>query len=309
MPIIEELQTSYKYVVDNSKHVKINYTKVDEMIQKINESKVTYWLDTNPFGILDMDFNDIIDFLLVYHTIGDYCFWGEPKWEINTPNGLLDGSYAIIYLIINRFKIDKNFDMSFDEFKDLLKGNVEIPLLNDRYANLVMMNRFLKNSRKSFSEMIKGMNTDVELFEFIVKNFSYFKDESNYDGKKIYFYKRAQLLTSDILHVKETKGGIKTDYSNLIGCADYKIPQVMRCYGMLEFDSQLQELVDQKQMLPENSLEEIEIRANDLEIINYIYEKTDKKYMRMDINDYIWLLGQDKSKMVKPYHRTLTNKY
>ena len=55
--------------------------------------------------------------------------------------------------------------------------------------------------------------------------------------------------------------------------------------------------------------EEVEIRANTLKVIDYIYETLDRKYSRMDINDFIWLLGQDKSKMIKPYHRTLTKHY
>ena len=309
MALINKLNSSYRYVVDNSKYVKINYSKVNEMIKKINESKVTYWLDTNPFGILDMNIEEIINFLLIYHTIGDYCFWGDPKWEIDTSNGKLDGSYAIMYLIINRFKNNNDFNMNFDEFKILLKGNVEIPLLNDRYANLVQMNEILKNCDKNFSEIVSDMHNDTELFEFIVSHFPYFKDEAEYNNHIIYFYKRAQLLTSDLLHIMESKYGIKTDYSNLIGCADYKIPQVMRCYGMLEYVPSLEEKIDKKQELPENSLEEIEIRANDLEVINYIYEKTGKKYTRMDINDFIWLLGQDKTKMTKNYHRTLTKHY
>ena len=78
---------------------------------------------------------------------------------------------------------------------------------------------------------------------------------------------------------------------------------------MLEFSNSLAEKVDNKVEIGEGSKEEVEIRANTLKIIDYIYEKTDRKYTRMDINDYIWLLGQDKSKMVKPYHRTLTNNY
>ena len=67
--------------------------------------------------------------------------------------------------------------------------------------------------------------------------------------------------------------------------------------------------VDNEIEMPHNSEMEIEIRANTLKIINYIYEKLNHKYSRMDINDFIWLLGQDKSKMTKPYHRTLTKHY
>lgn len=309
MNLIDKLNSSYKYVCNSSKCVKINYDKIDELIDNTDFSKVKYWLSSNPFGIMDMDLGDIINFLLIYHTIGDYCFWGDPKWEIEIPEGKLDGSYAIMYLIINRFKKSQNFDMSYDEFKSFLKGNVDIPLLDNRFDNLSKMNYFLKEHNKSFFEIINSMTTDSELLEFIINNLSYFEDVSNYDGHDVFFYKRAQLLTSDVLHVMEAKKKIEVDYSHLIGCADYKIPQVMRCYGMLEFTNGLEERVDKKLELPENSKEEIEIRANDLAIINYIYEKLNKMISRMDINDFIWLLGQDKSKMTKPYHRTLTKHY
>ena len=309
MNLIDRLNISYRKVCDNSQTVKINYSKIDGMINQIRNSSVAYWLDSNPYGIMDMDVESIVNFLFIYHTIGDYCFWGDPKWEIQTNLGTMDGSYAIMYLILNRFKSNNNFEMSFYEFKELLKGNVTIPLLEDRYNNLVYMNEYLKKSGKSFYDHIKNINIDSQLFEFIVSNLDYFKDVSTYDGEEILFYKRAQLLTSDILHVREKKEKIYVDYSHLIGCADYKIPQVMRCYGMLEFSDSLAYKVDNKIELEEGSKEEVEIRANALKVIDYIYKELDRKYSHMDINDFIWLLGQDKSKMTKLYHRTLTNHY
>ena len=309
MNLIDRLNISYRKVCDNSQTVKINYSKIDGMINQIRNSSVAYWLDSNPYGIMDMDVESIVNFLFIYHTIGDYCFWGDPKWKVQTNLGTMDGSYAIMYLILNRFKSNSNFEMSFYEFKELLKGNVTIPLLEDRYNNLVYMNEYLKKSGKSFYDRIKDLNIDSQLFEFIVSNLDYFKDVSTYDGEEILFYKRAQLLTSDILHVREKKEKIYVDYSHLIGCADYKIPQVMRCYGMLEFSDSLAYKVDNKIELEEGSKEEVEIRANALKVIDYIYKELDRKYSHMDINDFIWLLGQDKSKMTKLYHRTLTNHY
>ena len=309
MNSIDKLNISYKKVCDKSQSVRINYNKIDEMIEQIKKSSVANWLDSNPYGLMDMDVKSIINYLLIYHTIGDYCFWGDPKWEIQTSLGTIDGSYAIMYLMLNRFKINNNFEMSIDEFKEFLKGNITIPLLEDRYSNLVEMNDFLKKNGKSFYELIKDLNIDSQLFEYIASNLNYFKDVSIYEGEEILFYKRAQLLTSDILHVREKKEKIEVDYSHLIGCADYKIPQVMRCYGMLEFSDSLASKVDNKVELEEGNKEEVEIRANTLKVIEYIYEKLDRKYSRMDINDFIWLLGQDKSKMTKPYHRTLTKHY
>ena len=308
MKLIEKLNSSFKYVVENSKHVKINYENIDKIIGDLEKRKSSFWLESNPFGLFDMSYEDIVNFLLINHTIG-YCFWGEPKWTIETEFGPLDGSYAMMYVLINRYKSNSDFDMNYEEFKKMLKGNIEIPLLENRYSRLSMMNEILKKENKSFFEMVRNIEKDSELLELIIEKFPYFEDISEYKGEKVYFYKLAQLLTSDVLHVMELKGGKKVDYSHLVGCADYKIPQVLRCYGILEFDLSLATKVDSKTEILSQSEEEIEIRACDLEVIDYIYKKTSGKYSKIEINDFIWLMGQDKSKITKPYHRTLTDRY
>lgn len=53
----------------------------------------------------------------------------------------------------------------------------------------------------------------------------------------------------------------------------------------------------------------VEIRASMLVVINYIWERVNRIIDRIDINDFIWSLGQDKTKDYKPYHRTRTTSY
>lgn len=308
--ILSEIERTTKLVASNSRNVSINYQEIDEIIAKGEFDKVSYWLASNPYGLLDMSCREIVNFLLIYHTIGDYCFWGDPKWTIKTDEGIeLDGSMAMMYLIIKRYKEEKSFEMSMLTFSTWLDGNVEIPLLKERYDCLCELNRYLNNLKSDFYDEIKDFKEDISLLDYIINHFSYFDDESIYNGDKVYFYKRAQLLTSDILHVREMVEKVKVDYSHLVGCADYKIPQVMRNLGMLEYSDELAKLVDNKVNLKYGSEMEVEIRANDLVVIDYIAKKLNNKVSRMDINDYIWLLGQNKSKNDKPYHRTLTIYY
>lgn len=308
--ILSEIERTTKLVASNSRNVSINYQVIDEIIAKGEFDKVSYWLASNPYGLLDMSCREIVNFLLIYHTIGDYCFWGDPKWTIKTDEGIeLDGSMAMMYLIIKRYKEEKSFEMSMLTFSTWLDGNVEIPLLKERYDCLCELNRYLNNLKSDFYDEIKDFKEDISLLDYIINHFSYFDDESIYNGDKVYFYKRAQLLTSDILHVREIVEKVKVDYSHLVGCADYKIPQVMRNLGMLEYSDELAKLVDNKVNLKYGSEMEVEIRANDLVVIDYIAKKLNNKVSRMDINDYIWLLGQNKSKNDKPYHRTLTIYY
>lgn len=304
--MLDKISDSFNYVSSNFKHVNINYEVIDKIVEEGNFDNLGCWLSSNPFGLMDMDLKDIINFLLIYHTVGDFCFWGEPKWEVKTDIGILDGSFAIMYLLLDKYKKKEDFNMSMLMFSTLLDGNVEIPLLKERHDFLVEMNHYL--SRHDFYEEIKDINKDTELLDYILDYFTYFKDESIYDGKRVYFYKRAQLLVSDILHVKELNG-IEVDYSNLLGCADYKIPQVMNSFGMIEYSEELDNMINNKVEISKDSIYENEIRAACLAVIDYIYNKLDKKVARMDINDYIWGLGQDKSKMTKLYHRTRTTCY
>lgn len=305
--ILDNVLETCKYVEKHSNYVKINYNKIDEIISSLKITNNKHWLESNPQGILNKSSKEIISFLLILHTIGDYCFWGEPKWEVETEEGKLDGSFAMIYLIIKRIQEKKTFKMAKKEFRKFLKGNVDIPLIDKRYESLQEVNKYLEE--KDFYEEIKSYTKDIDLLNYLVNTFSFLTDKSEYKGKTICFYKRAQLLTSDILYIRKLKENIDVDRSNIVGCADYKIPQVMHCYGMLEFKEELEKLINNKTLIDKDSEMEIEIRANDIVVIDYITSKLKNKLIRMDINDYIWTLGQDKSKITKNYHRTLTDKY
>ncbi len=306
---LNNIVESCKMVNSLSKHVKINYEKINKMIEQISLSTDSYWMACNPYNILKMKFREVIKFLLIYHSIGDFCLWGSPKWEIDTEDGKLDGTYAILYLINKHIKEFEDYDMTYEHFYNLLMGNVEMPLLMERFNNLKILHDVLKKDGENFLKTIDNIYDDEILFEFINEKLPFFKDESIYDGQTVYFYKRAQLLTSDILHAKKYVQNKEVNYNNLVGCADYKIPQVMRCYGILEFDDYLSKLVDNKLELKSGSQVEVEIRANMIVVIDYVAKKLKNEIARMDINDYFWQLGQDKVKMINPYHRVMTSKY
>ncbi len=310
--MLDKIIKSCKYVANNSKSVKINETNLDKFIGKIKKVETEHWLAFSPYNLLDLPTETIINFLLVYESI-DFSFWGNPKWTINTENGKEDGSIALLYALLNYVKERNTTDFSNitkEEFKEILKGNIEIPLFEERY-NIIrnVSNIVNKKMNGNFYTFIKGVTLDTELFEIIVKYFSNFKDERIYNNREIYFYKLAQLLTSDILHIRERKENIKVDYSHLVGCSDYKIPQVMRGLGILEYSDKLSNIIDNKKEIEVNLEYEVEIRANMLVAIDLIKKKLDNKVCAIDINDYIWSQGRNKTIELKPYHLTRNTNY
>lgn len=153
----------------------------------------------------------------------------------------------------------------------------------------------------NFYESIKNIKKDTELLEFIISNFPSFKDERKYNGKTIYFYKLTQLLVSEILHLRELLEGIEVDYSNLVGCADYKIPQTLRALEIIKCSLLLEWIIDNKKEIKVFSEHEVEIRASTLVVIDYIKNKL-KGVNAIDINDYLFMFFKKLKTKAKLYH-------
>ena len=310
--ILENIFKSSLYVANNSQYVKINQLAIKKVIKKYKFITPKHWLSTNPFGILNLDIKDLVNFLVIFGTI-DCSFWGEPKWTIQKEDQNIDGAFALIYALLNlrNKKGHLNFEkISFKEFQEVLKGNIDIPLIKERYEKVVNVSKIINTKMGgNFYNYIKDITSDRELFQIIIDNFPEFKDERTYKGQKIYFYKLAMLLTADILQIRFLKENILVDCSNLMACADYKIPQVLRGLGILEYTEELEKLIDNKIEIAENSVYEVEIRANMIIAINYLKEELLNKLSVIEINDIIWNLGQDKSIDFLPYHRTRTMNY
>ena len=168
----------------------------------------------------------------------------------------------------------------------------------------------MQKCQGNFSSLVTEANNDaMELLRLIVATFPSFDDSTTFEGKKVFFYKRAQLLVSDICQVFDGKGyGKLKNINELTVCADYKIPEMLRKLGILSYVPELAAKIANKVLIPKDSKEEIEIRANTIWAVEIIKQEIQKKISDIDsmhIGDHIWLA----SGPIKIYHRTLTTCY
>src|SRR5690606_30555464 len=100
------------------------------------------------------------------------------------------------------------------------------------------------------------------LLEILVTRFESFLDKSTYKQQTVYFNKRAQLLCSDINHILTRNGaqGLQ-NVDMLTACADYKIPFILRRFGILQYSKQLSSIIDEKVLIARDSELELEIRS------------------------------------------------
>lgn len=309
-----------RFVIKNAESVKINKNALADFCNNFSDSPV-HWLKNAPFDINSLQEKDKLNFLLVLDSIS-FCYWGEPKWAVEYNGKNFDGAFGMIAAIGKAVEnkipvLDSAFLAKLDSasLESIFKGNVQIPLFRERLNIFNEIGRITSSKFSGdFGNLVKQANGDsLKLLELIVSNFSSFEDSSSFNGKKIFFYKRAQLLVHDIFQAFEgEKYGALKNIGELTVPADYKLPQALRKLGILSYAPELAKKIDSKIEIEKGSNEEIEIRACTIWAIEMMEGQLKEKFpsiTALQISDWIWLLSQQKSSGDKPYHRTRTTAY
>ena len=131
----------------------------------------------------------------------------------------------------------------------------------------------------------------------------------------MHFYKRAQIFVADIwgAYGRQTDSSHPFyfyDMDQLTMFADYRIPQILRHVGILEYSEILASRVDNFEVIPFGCDEESEIRACTViaveELRAKILEKTGQSLTSVEIDWLLWNWGEQVKDTIKPHHRTLT---
>lgn len=306
------IREQLKYVVESSDYVKINNTNLCNFINNLGKPNYQHWYN---FTSLNLNENEKIILAFIIESL-NFCFWQKPKFQIEYKGNIIKGSEALFYSIIKEVESNKNF-LNIESLKELTKDNFEkifyssnskISLLDLRYDLFEDTINIIYNKGKKFFDELFNKKSDVELLEYIASEFKYFDDSSIYKGKRVEFNKRATLLVNDLYYMSSTIHNNLKNVDNLTGCADYGIPRTLRTYGILEYNDELSNIVDNEIELKHDSNMEIEIRANMLYVLELIREKLENKGIKInsvELDNVIWQMGA-KKKNVNPYHHTVT---
>ncbi|ERE80794.1 putative UPF0553 protein C9orf64 like protein [Cricetulus griseus] len=117
-----------------------------------------------------------------------------------------------------------------------------MPLLEERHRILNETGKILlEKFGGSFLNCVqKSEKSAQKLMRLVVENFPSYRDEAQFEGKRISFYKRAQILVADTWSVLEGKGdGCFEDISSITMFADYRLPQILVYLGALKYSDDL----------------------------------------------------------------------
>ncbi|MDQ6691407.1 MAG: queuosine salvage family protein [Candidatus Dormibacteraeota bacterium] len=144
-----------------------------------------------------------------------------------------------------------------------------------------------------------------ELAAFLSENLSSFHDVATYGDREVPFLKRAQIVAADLWG----SGALGfPDIDELTCFADYKLPQVLRHLGALEYSDHLARRVDGRVELAAGSPEEVEIRAATVVAVERLRDRLaqeGRSCKAVEIDWVLWSLSQEIEGMA-PYHRVRT---
>ena len=314
---------SLQFVSENSQFVQINQKAIDQYVQDFSPTQTSHWSKIYPLGYKSRtNLEDELDFIFLIGSQA-FCFWGYPeKWKIKYKNNVLDGWWALVACferaLENNIPILEGeylSKLSLKQTKDLFEGQPQIPLLKQRQKILNIIGKTLVDKYNGrFHNFYQNTNQEAfSLLENISKEFEGFNDVNKYKNKNIYFYKKTQVVISDIYEIlKNKKFGQIKKYWELPGHADYKIPAILRKFNILKYNDELSKIVDNREKIKPSSDMEIEIRANMLWVTHLICQKLKLKYPNITptvLNGILWSQSQNKSKKDKSYHLTETIYY
>lgn len=314
---------STKQIVENLNFIEINSNKFEEICNDIlSQLKVGLDPVEKHFGHANT-LEKIVQLIFLEDTV-NFCFWeekGKEKWKIEWPKGhLTSGGWYSLGACFQRAMSNKipvldaeyMSEITEKQTEDLFEGvnNIKIPLLKERQRALQESGRVLAEKYDGqFINLLETANFDaINIIELILKDFSFFRDLLNIQGRNIYFLKRAQICVQDLSYNKSMHKKMKIKNIDILTAfADYKIPQMLRKYGLITYKKSLAEKVDNYILIPKDSREEIEIRSVTIWCIELIRQKLNE-YTAGDIDNALWLISQD-NKGINPYHRTYTIYY
>ena len=322
--------TSTWPVVQVAEQVRLNG---DQVVRVAREWSATPWADAPWDATLHWTHPEWAErqanWVLVLDAL-NFCFWpitpAEPRWQVAWQGQTHNGYNALAASLARAVEEGKPlwnavFLAAMDDqtaleiFRpapDAQGKTANIPLFPERVMHLREIGEvLLRHYRGQFLRAIEAAQGDVvALVRAVVRNVPSFRDLALWEGQEVLLYKRAQILVADLAGAFGQRGPGRFDnLGELTAFADYKVPQLLRRLGILEYGADLANQIDRFEQLPPGSAEEVAIRAGTIWGVEWLRQALAANALAVtpaQIDWRLWLAGQTLHADDRPYHRTPT---
>jgi hypothetical protein len=202
---------------------------------------------------------------------------------------------------------------SVEELAGVLRGDpggpAAPPLLAERHAVAAELGAWLVEEHGgSALSPLRATPSALALATLLATRLRGFRDVAIHRGEPVALLKRAQIAAHDcgLALGDDAPTGLR-DRRGLTAFADYKLPQVLRAAGALEYSPSLAATVDARVELEPGSEEEVEIRACTVVAVDHLVASLRAVGRDVDaplVDSMLWWRGQ--GLRAQPYHRVRT---
>nr|XP_057925829.1 queuosine salvage protein [Doryrhamphus excisus] len=325
---------SGQFVADLSQDVFVEeegVQKVAEMLYSLRDSDeltAIGWKNANPLAPVATS-DQALNWVFVVDTM-NFSFWPEKQtqqcevtFKGTTYTGYMTLCAAIARAMEEGVPItDPKFfsQISVEELAHVLRSDNEtpMPMLHERHQVLTEGGRVLLQHGGSFHSFISQAGDDArKMVELVVEKIPSYRDEAVYEGKKIAFYKRAQILVADFWGIMAARGeAVIANMDWLTMFADYRIPQALVYLGALRYSDALMGTLKNGELLRSGDRREVEIRACSIWAVERIRARLSELMKERDgrscgvtsaiIDFYLWPYAKQHHKEMAhiPIHHT-----
>ncbi|XP_063788930.1 queuosine 5'-phosphate N-glycosylase/hydrolase-like [Pseudophryne corroboree] len=324
-----------KFITENSKDVFVEPQGVSSLAKKLFEKigrkeislagwKTLHELNPQSSG------EDAVNWVFFADTL-NFSFWSESqekKFLVRYKGKEYSGYWAFC-AAINRaldegIPITTSFyysNVTLDQLQHIFRSDTDVPItmIDTRLEILHQTGEILmKKFGGSFLNCVKmSKKSAVKLMQLVVENFPSYRDEGVFQGQKVAFYKRAQILVGDIWAVLDGKtDGCFYDIHKITMLADYRVPQALVHFGVIRYSEELLRKLEEGFLFRSGDREEMEIRGCSIWAVELVYEHLKSIFQEKRqtigndinpilINNFLWDFARDNRSAVDvvPFHR------
>ncbi|PIN88968.1 hypothetical protein COU60_04800 [Candidatus Pacearchaeota archaeon CG10_big_fil_rev_8_21_14_0_10_34_76] len=311
---MNKILNSIAPVIAQAQHVRIDPENLEVFCKRFQGLQTSF---KSPFTAVDLSSADKIQLDIAYNS-ANFCYWGEPKWTIEYQGNQISGAYGM-KAAFNR-ALEEGFhllDSSYlerigeSDFAHITRGSGELPLFRERLEFLHQLGRILgeRYDGKARNLVDRAEGDALRLLDELTENFPCYSDTTEYNGKRVLFHKRAQLVVNNTHKTLESEGMGLINTDQLTALADYKVPQLLRNRGIFVYSPDLADKVDRLEVIEAGGAQETEIRAFTLEACEQMTTLLRSRFPSLkviDLDRWLYLESKKASQGDKPHHRALT---
>ncbi|XP_073407567.1 queuosine 5'-phosphate N-glycosylase/hydrolase-like [Dendrobates tinctorius] len=324
-----------RFITENSTYVSVDMAGVHSLAKKLfekigwNEITLKGWKSLHELNPQDSG-EDAVNWVFFADTL-NFSFWSEEedKKFLVKYKGKEYSGYWSFCAAMNR-ALDEGIplttasyysNITMNQLKHVLRSDSDfpIPMIEERLEILHQTGKILlEKFDGSFLNCVKmSERSAVKLMQLVVENFPSYRDEGIFQGQKVAFYKRAQILVGDTWGVLEGQNdGCFHDIDKITMFADYRIPQALVRFGTMRYSEDLLKKLKEGWLFRNGDREEMEIRGCSIWAVELVcdhlrelFQKNGEK-MSNEINPvlidhFLWDYARDYREEIKevPFHR------